>query len=313
MTPTVDGPRDDRRDPNDRPDRPARPDREVRDVRGERDEPSLGRVPNRAREAQPWAADGHGLPLAELVEGVLDERERRAAQAHLLGCPSCSAQVSLARLGREAAALDRFDPDDERVEALHERLMDALPAAARSGAPIATRPRRARSHPSRRALLVAASGLVVGGAAVELLRRTSTGANPPVGTGTAGGGLTAPAAGAAVLDTAVADYRADRLPAGGRPATSAPDLRELGLSVERVSGGSLAEQPVSAFDYRSGAGDRVVVYVSDRPFTSPALQDAQYIPKAVQGMWVTWIPGAAPTLVLGENERLVHDVCEALI
>lgn len=222
--------------------------------------------------------------------------------------------MSLARLGREAAALERSQPDDdERVAALHERLMEGLPPAARSGAPTATRPHRARPHPSRRALLVAASGLVVGGAALELLRRSSTGATPPVATGPATDGVTTPPAGEGVLDTAVADYRADRLPAGGRPDTPAPDLRRLGLSVERVSGGSLAEQPVSAFDYRSGAGDRVVVYVSDRPFTSPALQDAQYIPKAVQGMWVTWIPGAAPTLVLGENERLVHDVCEALI
>ena len=116
-----------------------------------------------------------------------------------------------------------------------------------------------------------------------------------------------------MLDTAVADYRAGRLPVAGRPAAAAPDLRGLGLSVEVSGAGSLAEQPVSAFGYRTGAGERVVVYVSDRPFTAPALKDAQYVPKAVEDTWVTWIPGSAPTLVVGEDERLVHDVCEALV
>ncbi|RKT79934.1 putative zinc finger protein [Terracoccus luteus] len=279
---------------------------------------------------------GHGQPLAELVEGLLPAPRRREVEAHVATCEACTAEVRLARLGREVGRRGRFDrPADgagygadagpDAVEAsdagLHDRLMARLPAAARAqatdGGGSAAGSQRGLS---RRGLLVAAAGLVVAAAGVEAVRRTTGGGETPVtsrpgtgassGVGGADGGV---GDGAGVLETAVADYRSGRLPVTGRPAAMAPDLRGLGLSVEASGGGRLAEQPVSAFRYRTGSGERVVVYVSDRPFTAPALQDAQYVPKPVEDMWVTWIPGRAPTLVLGEDERLVHDVCEALI
>lgn len=275
---------------------------------------------------------GHGQPLAELVEGLLPAPRRREVEAHVAACETCTAEVRLARLGREVGRRGRFDrPADgaedgaDAVEAsdagLHDRLMARLPAAARAqatdGGGSVSRSQRGLS---RRGLLVAAAGLVVAAAGVEAVRRTTGGGEAPAtsrpGTGTSsgvGGADGGAGDGAGVLETAVADYRSGRLPDTGRPAVTAPDLRGLGLSVEASGGGRLAEQPVSAFGYRTGSGERVVVYVSDRPFTAPALQDAQYVPKPVEDMWATWIPGSAPTLVLGEDERLVHDVCEALI
>ncbi|GAA4121360.1 hypothetical protein GCM10022415_24050 [Knoellia locipacati] len=273
---------------------------------------------------RPEDSPDHGFPLADHVEGLLDRARRHEVEDHLRGCATCSAEVALARLGREAGRREHAAAlaDDEGSAALHERLMAGLPDAARSrsGEPVDTRP---AGRVGRRALLlgVAAGTLVVAGVAVESVRRTRDGstvdADAPAPSPTAGGGeggtgstSTDPAA---VLDAAMADYRVGRLPSGRQPTAAPPDLAGLGLSVEGASTATLAEQTVSVFGYRTGEGERVVVYVGERPFTSPALQGAQYAPRAVQDMWAAWFPRPTPTLVLGEDERLVHDVCEALV
>lgn len=268
----------------------------------------------------------HGLPLAEYVEGLLPPKRRHEVENHVRQCRACSAEVALARLGREAGRRERvaLPSDDPSPGPFHERLMAGLPAEARTSRdePVGRSGRRV----GRRSLLVAAGVLVVAGAGAEALRRSlgtgEVGAErsvpasvPASGPGTGTGTATASATGkgAGVLETAVVDYRAGRLPSGGRPTGTPPDLRALGLTVRGAGTGALADQAVSAYEFRSGSGERVVVYVGDRPFSAPELQGSQFVPTPVQDLWATWFPRPAPTLVLGEDERLVHDVCEALV
>jgi hypothetical protein len=115
---------------------------------------------------------------------------------------------------------------------------------------------------------------------------------------------------------AVADFRAQRLPGGGAPASPPPDLVQLGLSPIAAGVGRLAGRTVAAYAYSDGAGRRLLIYESAEPFATPA-EASRY-----EGgdAWLTRLDGVsvlcsrAPhrTLVVGQDEEQVTDTAEYL-
>lgn len=232
------------------------------------------------------------VPLAEYVEGALDAAELATVDAHLRECAECRDEVRLARLGRAAARHAAAHPE-QVPDGLHDRLMSGI------GSP-ATVP---ASHRPRVLLAAAAALVLLGGIGTVVLRDPA----PPRTTSVVA------AQDNSVIDAAMTAFEQGQMPGGTAPQP-APDLSRLGLAIAGAGAGSLASQPVSAYAYSaSGQQNRVVVYLSDRPFASPALKDAKYIPVPMHDLWVTWIPGAEPKLIVGTDEKLVHDVCELLL
>jgi hypothetical protein len=225
--------------------------------------------------------------VAAYLAGELAGRPHSDFEEHLLACEDCWAEVELGRRGRQLAgrAAETAPPQ------LRQRLVDQF------GPGPVTR-HRSTPRPDRRQLLLtgaAAAGLAVLGLVAAVL---------------------VPDRSPAAIAAAVSEYRADRLPGAGIPATSAPDLSSLGLRQTAAAAGELAGVPVTGYAYRDQLGRRLLVYVTGDSFATPS-NAARY-----EGgdAWlsrdhgVSVLCGRQPhsTLVVGGDEKQVTDAAEYL-
>lgn len=287
----------------------------------------------------------HPWPLTDFVDGRLDRADHEQIAAHLRDCEACRADAELVRLGRLAlghAQRAGDEPTSGELDRLHDRLVSGLdpavadaPAVARAVAAPAAAPatapaavgqapatlavpgpgrQRPAGGPSRRTVL----GLAASAAAAACLAGVVITRGVRPGPGRAS--VPSPqdnspsSADDPVLAAALSGFEAGRLPGSATVPGDPPDLSDLGLTVQASGAGVLAAQEVAAYDYRAATpSTRVTVYRSERTFDSPALAGARYIPVPMDEAWVTWIPGTPSVLVIGTDEKLVHDVCEALL
>jgi Putative zinc-finger len=220
--------------------------------------------------------------VAAYVARELPADRRADFERHLLECEDCSAEVELGSRGRQLARLTR----EVAPAGLHERVTGAVDRGMR---------RRRR-----------ATVLVVAAAAAGVLAIV----------GVLASSIIVPQRPPAAVSAAVADFRAQRLPGGGAPASPPPDLVQLGLSPIAAGVGRLAGRTVAAYAYSDGAGRRLLIYESAEPFATPA-EASRY-----EGgdAWLTRLDGVsvlcsrAPhrTLVVGQDEEQVTDTAEYL-
>jgi hypothetical protein len=219
--------------------------------------------------------------VAAYVAGELTGTPHGEFERHLLSCEECWAEVERGRQGRRLALLARESAPD----ALRDRITAAL-----AGTPPPDRPWH-----RRRLVTLAAACLALVAVLVTVMVAVRPKSPEP-------------------MAAAVVAYRAALLPGAQIPADPAPDLTTLGLWETAASAGELAGTPVRAYAYRDRTGRRLLIYVGQRPFTSP--QDA----KRYEGAWVARKEGVTvlcsrpphTTLVVGEDEQQVTDAAELL-
>jgi hypothetical protein len=220
--------------------------------------------------------------IAAYVAGELTGRSHAVFEEHLMTCEDCWDEVEIGRRGRQLAIRAReVAPDD-----LRQRVAEQVIAA--SGGP----------RPARLVVLAVAAAAVCL-AAVAALAVVAGHHDPP------------PA-----IAAAVSGFRSDQLPGSHIPVTTAPDLTSLGFLQTAAGGGDLAGVPVTAYAYRDELGRRLLLYIGDRPFTTP--QDAEEYGGG--NAWITHdhgvyvLCGREPhvTLFVGLDEKQVNRAAEFL-
>lgn len=218
------------------------------------------------------------------LAGELPPEQRDAFEQHLLTCDRCWAEIDAGRRGRALA--------EQAREPTPRQLRDQVLAALAAQQPSRRRP-RAR-------ILVAAAVAVVAVLTVAVVAIGTIGAD----------------AQPAQIAAAVAGYRDDRLPGSGIPERAGPDLTALRLVETGAGAGRLAGQPVTGYAYRDGAGRRLLIYLSDRPFPMPDPVDGADPTGAAlathRGVVVLCSRAPHTALVLGEDEHLVWQAATAL-
>jgi hypothetical protein len=211
----------------------------------------------------------------------------------MLACEDCWKEVEVDRRGRQLAELARESAPDD----LRQRIGAALvaPPRRRFAAGLVGALRR-RSRLST-LVITATAACVVALAAVVVAVAMRGGTPAPV-------------------SAAIAEFRAQRLPGPGTPATAAPDLTRIGYTQTAAGAGDLAGVPVSAYAYRDGSGHRLLVYIGQRPFATPREVERYEGSDA----WITEEHGVAVlcgrhphvTLVVGHDEQQVMHAGEFL-
>lgn len=215
------------------------------------------------------------------VSGEMRQRERRRFESHLLGCDDCWREVSLGRKGRRL------------VEASREYALPGLRDDVR--AVISLTPRGTRL-PRPLVLVTAAVVLTLSIFIVAEVRARSE---------------------PAPISSALAAARTETLPALGPPKRPAADLSGQGLRLVMSERVNLAGLVADASMYRDGAGDAVLLFVSDSPFpvargAAPRSAGTHGWQAHAEGM--TLVCGDHPVnyLVVAENPSLVGPVERAV-
>jgi anti-sigma factor RsiW len=241
--------------------------------------------------------DNHDETLGAYLTGELPPAERDALETHLLTCDRCWNEIDLARRGRAL-----IQQTDEPVPPhLRENILNLVPSSDR---PV---------DPPRRRLRVLATTAALAAVVILTASVVAWVTRPVEPPGEPRPGIPQPAQ----IVTAVANYHAGRLPGAEIPAQPGPNLTALRLTETGAGTGELAGLPVTGHAYRDDTGRRVLIYLSDRPFTMPA--DAEH-PNGPTGGSITSHQGVsvlcsrAPyrTLVLGDDQRLVRQVAASL-
>jgi hypothetical protein len=231
--------------------------------------------------------------VAAYVAGELTGEPHAKFESHLLSCEDCWREVEVGRRGRLLVMLAR----ESAPAALRDRI------AALSVAPDAEPRRRVRLsgrvRVSRRAVALVAGGLAVIAALVIGVVALRAAAPPPE-----------------PIASAVAQYRAGRLPGAQIPATQAPDLSSVGLSQTAAASGVLAGVPVTAYAYQDRTGRRLLIYVGQRSFVTPAnaekYEGGTAWTSRHDGVSVLCSREPHVTLVVGRDEKQVEDAAEYL-
>lgn len=172
------------------------------------------------------------LDAATYLGGAMSPQRAEAFERHLLECEDCWGEVSVAREGRALAERARELAPVELREDLRASIAAYQPE---------------RWHRGRAWLAVAAAFvLLVGGGSFFVATRSPS----------------QPAA----IAAAVADFQTGRLPVAGTPTRPGPDLSSAGLHLTSSGSGRIGDLRIDAYDYRDAEGQRVLLYLSDRPF-----------------------------------------------
>jgi hypothetical protein len=243
--------------------------------------------------------------VAAYVAGELTGAPHAEFEDHLLSCEDCWREVERGRRGRQLAMLAREPVPD----ALRERIATATTASTTdSGAASATDPTRTTTPPRRRRIRLPRRPVALVAAGLALLAAIAVGVvvvravipgTPPE-----------------PIASAVAEFRAGRLPGARIPATEAPDLTRFGLTETAAAAGELAGVPVTAYAYQDRTGRRLLIYVGQRSFATPANAENYEGGTA----WMSRHDGVSVlcsrephvTLVVGRDQQQVEDTAEYL-
>lgn len=169
---------------------------------------------------------------AAYLGGDMSAKRAAAFEQHLLDCEACWREVSEGRSGRALA-------ESARELASQELREDVRAAVAAYTLP----PRR----PLRLRLTAAAALLLIAAGSVTYI--ALRGPSQP-----------------AEIAAAITDFRSGRLPAADAPSRAAPDLSPAGLEYVGGGAGRIGKLRIDAFAYRDRGGNRVFLYLSDKPF-----------------------------------------------
>jgi hypothetical protein len=228
--------------------------------------------------------------LAAAYMDGLPDFERDRFDDHLVNCEACWREVTLARKGRELAERAR----ELAPPGIRDDIRAAITAAAaeQQRRPAVPRPRRLN-------LLIAAVTAVIVVSGGLIWRPWQS---PPAAT-----------ASASTMDSAVANFRDERLPGTLVPAQDAPDLGGLGLQLVGAAAGDVEGTDVSVFAYRTESGERLDVYRSAQPI--PEADQAREL-NGEEGAWRTDVdgitvicgPASHTMLLIGSDPGLVGQV-----
>lgn len=221
---------------------------------------------------------------AAYLDGAMSDRKSEQFEAHLLACADCWQEVTHARTGR----------------AIGESLRELAPQSLREDTRAATQSESSSSPRFQlRWLAVAAVAVTLTVIAGATLVRSGQGDRSIVQQPES-------------IAQAIMDFQNGRIPAERPVERDAPDLAELGFALSGAGSGEVGNVQVDGFSYQDGAGRRLQLYVSSRPF--PEAAGAKMILDGPSSPWMASSQGIGllcaqkpfPLLALSEDPDVLQ-------